>query len=526
MKLSILTSLITILSSAALSSQTTFQKIMSSTSASSDVAGNSLGTTQDGGFVICGHTNDYSNGAEYDIYLIRTNLVGDTLWSRQYGNVAGDESGYCVNQTYDGGFIITGYSTSFGSGYSDVYLLKTDSSGTLQWSKAFGGSNEEYGYSVAQCADSGFIVSGWTNSFGAGNADVLVWKTDKLGNTQWSTTLGGSSYDFGLSVTQTNDCGYVLTGQTASFGDTLGDLFLIKMDSIGNLEWSYLYGQNGYWETGNSVRQTMDRGFIIVGGSRMFPNIDSDVYLIKTDSSGNYQWSKTFGGTDYDMGNDVIQTTDGGYAIIGNTMSFGFGHTDAYVIKTDSTGNVQWSKAYGGAWYDNGNSMIQHTDGSFVITGYAQISPGGVYIIKTDSQGNSGCNETIPMTVQNTIATSQLNFSPIALTPIIIPLVALTTTTFPNSVDTTICFSVGVNEIIGTAPITLFPNPATFSLTIQNVCNCESYLVSDLTGNLIQSGNIAGENFTIDVSSLSTGIYFLQLTSELANATTRFVKIE
>lgn len=511
----------------AITAQTTFQRVICSSIGAHDDGGNSLSKTDDGGYILCGTSKNYSNGVEYDLYLIRTNMVGDTLWSRRYGNVSGDESGYCVIQTSDGGFITTGYSTSFGSGYRDIYLLKTDSIGTVEWTTAFGGNNEECGLSIQQCADSGFIITGWTNSFGAGDADALVWRTDKSGNTEWAKTYGGTSYDFGISVVQTNDGGYVITGQTASFGDTLGDLYLVKMDSSGNLQWSYLYGQNGFWETGNSVHQTIDGGFIIVGGSRMLPNIDSDVYLIRTDSSGTYQWSKSFGGTAYDMGDCVIPTTDGGYAIAGNTMSFGFGHTDAYIIKTDSTGNMQWSRAFGGVWYDQAKSLTQSgDDAGFAVVGYAQISPGGIFFIKTDSLGNSGCNEITPSTVQNNISTLQQIFTPTILTQTVAPIPAPTTTYFPNSVDTSFCLTVSVNETTRPFPITLYPNPAVSSISIQSEYEGGNYLLLDLTGNLIQCGSINNENFIIDISSIPPGVYFLRLTSENETVTSQFVKIE
>ena len=355
--------------------------------------GLSVQQTTDDGFIITGETWSYDAGSG-DVWLIKTDSQGNEVWNKTFGG-AYQDYGSSVQQTTDSGYIITGKA---GSGYSDLWLIKTDSQGNEEWNKTFGGADYDCGNSIQQTTDGGYIITGWTESYGAGYGDVWLIKIDPQGNEMWSKTFGGSGGDWGYSVQQTTDGGFIISGWTNSYsaGDIDPDVWLIKTDSQGNEVWSKTFGGSGY-DCGGSVQQTTDGGYIVTGRTESYGAGSVDLWLIKTDSQGNEVWSKTFGGADKDYGSSVQQTTDGGCIITGLTESHGAGNEDVWLIKTDSQGNEVWSRTFGGSYGDWGNSVQQTTDGGFIITGLTESYGAGsadVWLIKTDSQGNEVWNNT------------------------------------------------------------------------------------------------------------------------------------
>ena len=334
--------------------------------------GKSVQQTSDGGYIIAGYTNSFGAG-ELDVYLIKTDENGEEEWGKTFGG-ADDDWGRSVRQTSDGGYIIAGETNSFGAGRNDVYLIKTDENGEEEWSKTFGGSSCDHGYSVRQTSDGGYIIAGDTGSFGAGLDDVYLIKSDEDGEEEWNKTLGGSNTDRGYSVEQTSDGGYIITGETNSFGAGLDDVYLIKTDENGDEVWSKTFGES-HFDTGNSVQQITDGGYIIAGETNSFgAGWEDNVYLIKTDENGGEEWNKTFGGTEWDCGNSIQQTTEGGYIIAGFTCSFGAKKSDGCLIKTDEEGELEWSRIFGGRDYDMGYSVMQTSDGGYIIAGDTRSS--------------------------------------------------------------------------------------------------------------------------------------------------------
>ena len=352
--------------------------------------GNSVQQTSDGGYIIAGLTNSKGEGGD-DVYLVKTDAQGTVVWEKPYGGSFHDR-GRCVRQTSDGCYVIAGLTWSFGQGSGDVYLIKTDGSGNTLWTRTYGGTGEDKGYSVQQTADGGYIIGGSTISFGHGGSDAYLIKTDPLGNAVWTRTYGGGRWDYGNSVQQTSDGGYVLLGGTESFGHGRwgsNDVYLIKTDHSGNPLWTRTYGGTGT-DVGWSVCETSDGGYIIGGNTNSFGSGLQDVYLIKTDPLGNVLWAKTYGGSSDDLGRSVQQTSDGGYVIVGLTTSFGAGSQDAYFVKTNSIGDVLWERTYGGSSSDWSNSIQETPDGGYITVGWtASFGEGGydVYLVKTNRNG-------------------------------------------------------------------------------------------------------------------------------------------
>jgi hypothetical protein len=356
--------------------------------------GNSVQQTIDNGYIIVGNTLSFGAGS-HDVYLIKTNENGNTLWTKTYGG-AGADRGYSVQQTTDTGYIITGHKTS--AGESQVYLIKTNENGDTLWTKTYGGDSVDWGNAVQQTTDNGYIIAGHTRSFGAGSYDVYFIKTDENGNTLWTKTYGGPDEDRGYSVQQTTDTGYIIAGYTNSFGAGDYDVYLIKTNENGDTLWTKTYGGPGE-DQGYSVQQTTDTGYIIAGYTNSFGAGDYDVYLIKTNENGDTLWTKTYGGPGEDQGNAVQQTTDNGYIIAGHTLSFGAG-AQVYLIKTNEDGDTSWAKTYGGTGVDWGNSVRQTTDTGYIIAGYTNSFGAGaqVYLIKIANENEVSEGESdIPL---------------------------------------------------------------------------------------------------------------------------------
>jgi hypothetical protein len=353
--------------------------------------------TQDGGYIISGSTWSFGVGQE-DIYVIKTDSLGDTLWTKTFGGTNWDRS-RSVQQTQDGGYIISGWSQSFGNGLPDVYLIKTDASGDTVWTKVHGGTSADESFCVRQTSDGGYISVGRTNSYGAGDFDVYLVKTDALGDTMWTKTFGSTFIDYGICVQQTSDQGYVVVGMNGSLPG--GDIYLIKTDSLGDSLWTRTYGGNNS-DTGYFVNLTQDGGYIIAGATGSYGAGGNDVWLLRIDGNGDTLWTRTYGGSDYD-GGFAVQEIQDGYIIGGRTTSFGAGGLDLYLIKIDASGDTIWTRTYGGAevdWYFSGQ---QTQDGGYILAGYTASFGAGsddVYLIKTNQHGLVGIEEGQDMNLQ------------------------------------------------------------------------------------------------------------------------------
>lgn len=348
-------------------------------------AGHSVLETSDGGYIIGGVTNSQGAG-EKDIWLIKTDGKGDTVWTKKYGGKYNDVC-HSVLETSDNGYIICGFTKFSANENDDVWLIKTDINGKKIWSKTYGGIGEDQAFSLQKTSDEGYIIAGSTDSFGAGKLDMLLIKTNNNGDELWTRTYGGTGDDQALSVQQTNDGGYILLGSTDSYGAGRLDMLLIKTDAFGDTLWRRIYGGNNF-DYGKSVQETSDGGYIVAGYTTPVGNTWGDVWIMKVNIFGIIQWTKTFGGNYYDFSCCIKEVNNGEYIIMASTESFGAGSSDLWLIKIDGLGNMVWEKTYGGFSFDYGLSLAKTRDGGFIITGKTASYGAGYYdvwLIKTKS---------------------------------------------------------------------------------------------------------------------------------------------
>jgi len=345
--------------------------------------------TSDGGYIVGGGSGSFGPGT-YDAWIVKLDPLGNELWSRAYGGEEYDEI-RSMQQTSDGGYILAGITYSFGVGGGDIWLFRIDENGNELWSRTVGHYLFEIAHAVEETSDGGFLVSGQINSFDAGPGNAFLLKTDGDGNEEWSQWYGGPERETAFCARQTSDGGVIVAGETNSFGQGGSDILLLKTDREGGEEWSTTFG--GTAEDGaHCVRQTADGGFILAGGTEAPGQGSFDGWLIKTDAGGVSQWDRTFGGSDSDILFYVEQAADGGYIASGGTYSSGTGAGDCWLVRTDENGNVLWEKTFGGPDLDESYWFDKTDDGGFILSGVTEsfgAGEGDFWIIKTDAEGNA-----------------------------------------------------------------------------------------------------------------------------------------
>ncbi len=328
----------------------------------------SIQQTIDGGYIIAGGTDSFGAGY-YDMWLIKTDENGNIEWRQTYGGYFLDYA-KSVQQTEDGGYIIAGYTDSFGAGDDDFWLVRIDENGNEEWNQTYGGIHRDRAESVKQTTDGGYIVVGWFETLGISYLNSLIIKTDENGNEEWTVTYGGENFSTANSVIQAADGNYIIAGVIKPYGDENCDFMLLKIDENGNIEWNQAYDYD-FHDIANCVQQATDGGYIIVGYTGPFDSYDRDYLLLKTDENGNEEWNQTYSFSNNNFAESVQQTTDGGYIIAGRNNPYGSSYADYWIVKTDEFGNEEWNQTYNycGATADYAESIQQTNDGGYIIGG-------------------------------------------------------------------------------------------------------------------------------------------------------------
>ena len=369
--------------------------------------------TSDGGFIMAGYTEssdgDVSGSrSSKDFWIVKSDGSGNITWQRSYGGSNNDYA-RSIYQTPDGGYIVAGVAESNDGdvtgnhGNADMWVLKLDALGFVQWKKCYGGTANDFANSVRHTADGGYIVFGTTFSVNNGDvtgfhgfADYWVVKIDAVGSIQWQKAYGGSDIEEGAAVVQTADGGYIMTGSTHSNDDDVSsnhgsyDFWTVKINAAGTIQWQKTYGGSAE-DRAADIKQTTDGGYIMAGntwsndGDITFKYPSTDYWLVKTDANGIIQWQKTYGGNSEDYGYAVSLTTDGGYIVCGYSLQPTFGDitghhggADAWLVNTNATGVIQWQKALGGSQGEYSYAVQQTSDGGFVVAANSNSNDGDV----------------------------------------------------------------------------------------------------------------------------------------------------
>ncbi len=356
-----------------------------------DWAGSILQTTN-GKYIVAGMTDSKGAGL-HDAWVFKLDANGNSEWDNTFGG-NGNEEARSAHQTNDLGCVVAGETYSkLGTGWHNAWVFKLDTNGELEWDNAFGGSGYDTTSSILQTTDGKYTIAGWTDSKGAGYNDAWVFRLDSNGNLEWDNTYGGKYDDVANSILQINEVEYIVVGETSSKGMGEYDAWVFKLDSNGNLLWDNTFGGSDI-DRAYSLLQTPDGGCVIAGVTSSKGAGGEDAWVFKLDSSGNLEWDNTFGGSDIDKAYSLLQTTDGGYIIAGVTSSKGAGDDDAWIFKLDSNGNLEWDNTFGGSYVDKAYSLLQTTDEGYIIAGVTSSKGAGyddAWILKLDKNGNSEC---------------------------------------------------------------------------------------------------------------------------------------
>jgi len=488
---------------------------------SGDDRANSIEQTTDGGYIIAGNsqshdgdvTGNNSNGSL--CWIVKIDAIGNIQWQKFLDELYE----YSIKQTNDGGYIVAGVGGCIDSicpsyyGAGEYFVVKLDAASNIQWEKWYGGLQSEIATSIEQTIDGGYIVAGHTASYDgdvSGNNYPGFWviKLDTAGNMQWQKSYGGTYVSWAFSIKQTSDGGYIVAGYTeSSDGDVVGkhgglysDYWVVKIDSVGIIQWQKCLGGTNL-DFAYSITPTNDKGYIVAGYTKSIDgdiigihnpsNLDPmDMWVVKLNSYGNIQWQKCLGGNNIDLANSIIQTTDGGYVVAGYTFSIdgdvtgihSTSYADFWIVKLNNNGNIQWQKCLGGNNYEEAKSIKQTNDGGYIVAGEVFSNNG-------DVTGNHGSSDYWVVKLANVTEANQISY---------------------NNTE-----------------INIYPNPCNKEINISlNNNKYETFTLSiiDITGNTVAQLITNSNNYLFNTEKLSKGLYLVKAESTSGVSIVKFNK--
>ncbi len=479
-----------------------------------------LFNTFDNGFIINGASFSFGIG-NVDATLMKTDNQGQIIWSFAYGTTEYDNSEFAI-ETFDHKIVCSGRSNLQAGLPTAAIIFKTNSAGHLLWSKSYGGTGNDDLVQIIETSDNGYAAIGSSESLSSGSSDILFIRTDINGDTLFTRSYGTIEYEAGLSIIQLPDNGFIITGRQITYplGNQEADGLLLRTDSSGNLLWSKKYG-DALWEELTAVRLLPDSGYILSGSTSSFGAGSYDILLMKTDSAGNVQWSKTFGDLQTDAGYDIHVNPDNSFVLSGYTEGLGYGHmrgddsSNVFLMKTNENGDLLWMEVYGDGLQDEAFRSAKASDGGYLIPGftanYLFNDSTQMLFIKTDSMGLTGCHEesVIPIDSMITMPFQSVNFNQLSGLPV--NTFILTETSFTPSNDDACLFADINSKNKSENGLKVFPNPFNEKLNIEG----ENMELLEIIFYDIFSRKIFSTKFmkaaSINTELFMNGIYFYRI---------------
>ncbi|MFM9986987.1 MAG: T9SS type A sorting domain-containing protein [Flavobacteriales bacterium] len=450
-----------------------------------------------GGYAVSGTMGD-------DVFLMRMDSEGDTLWVKSYNNPK-MLAGSWVDQTQDGGFVIIGDAhLNIDGSDQEIILIRTDANGTEQWTKTYGGSGKDYGTAIDATSDAYFLAG----AVGISQYDTegIVIKTGIDGVVIWQRAIVGVQAENINAVVATGDGGCIAVGTTNSYLKGLNGILVTRFSADGDTEWSGIYNDGGNcYGFGMDVLED-GSGYIISGATTGSGAASYDALMLKINTDFSIAWAKIYGGSDFDTAVKPVDMGEDGFAALGQTYSFGT-ESDLFLIRTNSDGELTWAKAYGGDGYEFGEGLLALSDGFLVSGGEESFGANrDVYFVRCDSQGNSGCNQ-----VSCKLSTSDSNMQMMEeenVTSFNITSGEQSHNVILGAELNTYCETISVYEEVDLTPI-IYPNPCNEFFALQGTTSGGNLAVYDVTGKIVFENTTTFGTTTVDMSKLTDGVYMV-----------------
>lgn len=471
-------------------------------------------STYDNGYLVNGVTTSYGIG-DVDALTLKTDAQGQILWSFTYGTPNYDNPEIAI-QTFDHNMVFAGR-TNVQPGSTSALIYKLDSAGNVLWSKVFGLNSNTGFVSLIETSDHGYAAVGNIPTA------ILLVKTTANGDTLFTRKYDGAGAEFGASLFQLPDSGFLICGrqQTTTGGNLESDGILLRTDASGNITWTKSYGDS-LWEEFTSVQPTNDGGFIITGSTVTFGAGNFDILLMKTDSTGDILWTKTFGGAESDASYDIHVNPDDSYVLSGYTESLGYGHrgidsSNVFLLKTNNVGDLVWMQVYGDGLQDEAFRSNKANDGGYLISGFTRNyilnDSSQILFIKTDSLGNTGCHEQSVQPADSNIVMPYVpvNFIQSSGLPLDTILLIRSVANPPNE-DACLFSALKSSEKYNPGN-RVYPNPFTSHLLVDLKETNSKIVITDLLGHPLITMAASVPAITINTEELKAGVYLISIIS-------------